>query len=90
MDYTVWVKEEFGDMWMPHVCGDVAAAKRKVLDASKMGKEVRMTVEVPFEVQLKVGEPGAEVKKPKPKEKEKAAETTQEEVEVETDKDPAE
>lgn len=87
MDYTVWMKDEYEEAWRPQECGDLGAAKRKVLEAAKEGKEVRMTAEVTFELQLKVGEPGAEVKKTKTKVKPPAGETTQEEEKVEADKD---
>ena len=90
MDYTVWIKDEFAEGWVPHDCGDQTAAKRKVLDAAKLGREVRMTVEVPFEVQLKVGEPGAEVRRKGKKPEPPAEETTEEELKNEADQNPAE
>ena len=89
MNYTVWIQEEFGDTWMPHECGDVGAVKRKVLEAAKSGLTVRVTVEVPFELQLKVGEPGTEVKMTAKEKYRAGIEKTAEEAEVEADKDPA-
>ena len=89
MDHTVWIKDEYDDKWAPHECGDAGAVKRKVLDAAKAGQTVRITVEVPFEVQLKVGEPGAEVKHPKRKEEKKVEQGKEEDTQDEADQDPA-
>ena len=87
MNYTVWIKDEYDDKWAPHECGDVEAVKRVVLQAAKEAKEIRITVEVPFEVGIKVGEPGAEVKKRTRKEEHEASKTTEEVVEDETHPD---
>jgi len=65
MDYQVWTKEEYGELWDRQEVGDLPAAKRAVLEGAKAGKRVTMTVEVPFFLELKVGEPGGETKKPK-------------------------
>ena len=90
MDYQVWTKAEYGDQWDREDCGDLGAAKRTILAASKEKKEVILTVEVPFSLELKVGEPGAEPKTPKRKPAKEPEETPEEEVESEADKDPAE
>jgi len=79
MDYQVWIKDQYGDSWSREDAGDAGSAKRLILAASKEGKEVVLTVEVPFSLELKVGEPGGEVKKRKAG-KEPAAEETQEEA----------
>ena len=87
MDYQVWVKEEYGNLWGRTDCGDLGAAKRKILDASKEGKEASLTQELPFELQLKVGEPGAEVKKSKAAKTLDPPETTEEVVKDEANPD---
>jgi len=65
MDYQVWTQEYAGADWKRENVGDLPAAKRAVLAAAKEGKETILTVEVPFSIELKVGEPGAEVRKTK-------------------------
>ena len=90
MDYQVWTKDEFGDQWNRDECGDLGAAKRELIAALKTGKEATLTVEVPFSLELKVGEPGAE-RKLKAKEKYRAGvKQPEEEVESEADQDPTE
>jgi len=85
MEYQVWTRETYDERWDRENCGDLGAAKRAILIASKGGLIVELTVLVPFEVQLKVGEPGAEVKKPPAKLKKSPGETVIEEVESEAD-----
>lgn len=63
MDYQVWVKDQFGDTWGREDVGDLGAAKRSIMAAMKLGNDAVLTIEVPFSLELKVGEPGAEVKK---------------------------
>lgn len=90
MNYTVWVKDEYDETWRPKECGDLGAVKRIVLQAAKDKLEARITVEVPFEVQIKVGDPGAEVKRKTKKETTPAEATTETEEQDETDKDQSE
>ena len=90
MDYQIWTKSEFGDDWQRTDAGDLEAAKRELLAASKKGLEPILTVEVPFDLQLKVGEPGAEVKRPREKKTEKTEEKTEEATKSEADQDPPE
>ena len=90
MDYQVWTKAEFGDQWDRQDCGDIDAAKRTLLEASKAGKEAMLTVEVPFELELKVGEPGAEPKTPRKTAKQLADEKAEEERKREANPDPPE
>jgi len=71
MDYQVWIKEEFGDTYTKVDCGDLAAAKREVDRAVRVGAEPLLTVEVPYSVTIKVEAVGTE----KPKHKETVAET---------------
>jgi len=67
MDYQVWIKDEFGDNYTKVDCGDLAAAKREIDKAVRTGGEPILTVEVPYELSIKTGEAGSEVKKDKPK-----------------------
>ncbi|GAJ16150.1 unnamed protein product, partial [marine sediment metagenome] len=68
-------------------CGDLGAAKRKILDATKEGRAVSLTQELPFELQLKVGEPGAEVKKTAKTAKTAADAAVEEAIKSETNPD---
>jgi len=67
MDYQVWIKDEFSDTYTKVDCGDLAAAKREIDKAVRVGGEPILTVEVPYELSIKTGEAGSEVKKSKPK-----------------------
>ena len=87
MDYTVWIKDEYEDKWLPHECGDAGAVKSKVLEAANQALTVRITVEVPFEIQLKIGEPGAEGRKQTGTRSKKVEETPEEVSEDETHQD---
>ena len=79
MDYQIWKKDEFGDTWNREDCGDKEAAMRAILAARQAGKEVVMTIEVPFELKIELGEPGEEKKPPKvPKKKPDEDKSTQE------------
>ncbi len=87
MDYQIWTKEYEAGPWSREDAGDIEAAKRIILAASKEGKESILTVEVPFSLELKVGEPGGEVKKARTPAKEKTKEKPGEESQDETNKD---
>lgn len=78
MNYQVWTKDQYADNWARVDCGDLGAAKRTILQAAKDGKQTVLTVEVPYEVQLKVGEPGEET--PKLRKEKKEPETKEEET----------
>ena len=67
MDYQVWIKEEYGDTYTKVDCGDLTAAKREIDKAVRTGGKPILTVEVPYELSIKTGEAGSEVKKSKPK-----------------------
>lgn len=67
MDYQVWTKEEFGDNYTKVDCGDLSAARREIDKAVRQGREPILTVEVPYELGIKVGEVGSEPKKSKAK-----------------------
>lgn len=58
MGYRIWTKEEYGDCWNGEEAADLEEVKRLVLDASKKGKEVLLTDDIPFSLEIKVGEPG--------------------------------
>ena len=85
MDYQVWTKEEYGDNWKREDCGDLAAAKRTILANEKTGKEITLTVEVPFSTELKVGEPGGESKKKRSTKSGESSVIMHEEVKSEAD-----
>ena len=67
MDYQVWIKNEYDEGYTKVDCGDLAAARREIDVAVRAGGEPILTVEVPYELGIKVGEVGSEVKKGKPK-----------------------
>ena len=67
MDYQVWTKEEFGENYTKVDCGDLSAARREIDKAVRQGREPILTVEVPYELGIKVGEVGSEPKKSKAK-----------------------
>ena len=67
MEYQVWTKDEYGDNYTKVDCGDLAAAKREIEKAIRLSKEPTLTVEVPYEYNIKIGEAGVEVKKSKTK-----------------------
>ena len=90
MDYQVWVKDEYEDKYTKVDCGDIEAAKRELVNAARKGQEPILTVEVPFELLLKVGEPGTEPKKKPAAGTKKNQETPEEVTPGETDKDQAE
>lgn len=71
MDYQVWIKDEYEDKYTMARCGDLVAAKRVIDEAVRTGGEPILTVEVPYELSIKVGEAGAE----KPHRKETLKET---------------
>jgi len=63
MDYQVWIKDEYGDTWTKVDCGDLPAAKRELDKAVRAGREPILTQELPYELSIKVGEPGTETPK---------------------------
>lgn len=67
MEYQVWTKDEYTG-WDKKDCGDLAAAQREILEAMKQGKEPLLTVEVPYNFNIKIMEGSiGEVKKGKTK-----------------------
>ncbi len=89
MDYIVWIKDEYGDLWGRADAGDKPAAKRIILEHMKAGREPVLTVEVPFELVLNVGEPGIEDKKTKTPKMPTSLEIPGEEGKGEADKNKA-
>ena len=89
MDYQVWTKEEYEELYKLTVCGDLSAARRMIDTAVRAGLKPMLTVEVPYELSIKVGVVGQEA--PKSKTKKAPAETIKEEViESEVTEDQAE
>lgn len=85
MDYQVWTKEEYGDNYTKVDCGDLAAAEREIDAAVRRGEEPILTVEVPYELSIKVSEVGEEVPKTKVYQR-KGTITVEEGAESEADK----
>ena len=67
MDYQVWTKEEYADTYTKVDCGDMTAARREIDLAVRLGREPLLTVAVPYELNIKIGEVGDEAKKGKAK-----------------------
>ena len=67
MDYQVWIKTDYEEQYTKVDCGDLPAAKRELDKAVRKGQEPILTLEVPYELSIKTGEAGSEVKKGKPK-----------------------
>ena len=67
MDYQVWTKEEYGEMYTKVECGDMGAVRREIDKAVRAGQAPILTVEVPYELAIKISEVGSEVKKGKAK-----------------------
>ena len=63
MEYQVWVKEEYGELWKKVACSDIPTVKRELDKAVRAGQEPLVTVEVPYELSIKLSEVGSEVKK---------------------------
>ncbi len=55
MDYQVWTKDEF-EGWKKVDCVDLPAAQREILKALTSGKEPLLTVEVPYDFNVKIKE----------------------------------
>ena len=67
MDYQVWTKDEYTG-WEKVDCGDAAAVQREIEKAIRAGLEPLVTVEVPYDLNIKLKEALiGEVKKSKPK-----------------------
>jgi len=55
MSYQVWTKDEF-EGWKRKDCEDLTAAQAELLAALKRGAEPLLTVEIPFDVNIKIKE----------------------------------
>ena len=53
--YQVWTKDEF-EGWKRKDCDDLAVAQAELLAALKRGAEPLLTIEVPFDVNIKIKE----------------------------------
>ena len=54
--YQVWTKEEYVEGWSKVACGDLSAVQREILKAVKEGKDPLMTMEIPFDISIKIKE----------------------------------
>lgn len=63
MNYQVWTKADYEEMWKRVDCVDIAAVKRELDKSVRAGQEPLVTVEVPYELGIKLSEVGSEVKK---------------------------
>lgn len=80
MDYQVWIKEDFAEVYTKVECGDLPAVKRELDKAVRAGQEPILTVLVPYSIGIKIEEVGAE--KPKRKIKPEKNGGTPEEVDL--------
>lgn len=62
MNYQVWLKEEYEEVYRKVECGDLLAVKREIDKAVRAGQEPILTVEVPYTLGIKIEEVGAEKK----------------------------
>lgn len=90
MNYIILTKDEFSDMWRRQDAGDKGAAKRLLLEELTTGRQPILAIEVPFDLQLNVGEPGDETKKTIKTRVLKGDETTEEARQREADKNKTE
>lgn len=58
LKYSIFSKDNFGDMWTRSEVADDEEAKKKLLELQKEKVETVLVVEVPFELELKIGEVG--------------------------------
>jgi len=56
MEYQVWTKEEYEDKWSRVDCGDLPAAQREILEATKRGASPLLTAAIPFDFNIKIKE----------------------------------
>jgi len=80
MDYQVWIKNEYDEGYTKVDCGDLGAAKREIDKAVRLGVEPILTIEIPYELNIKVSEVGSEVKKSKAKPDKSARDKSDSEV----------
>lgn len=64
MDYQIWTKQGYSETWERKDAGDEAALKRILEAEVKAGHDPVVTVEVPWELTLKIGKVGEEPPKP--------------------------
>lgn len=67
MDYQIWIKDEYQELYSKVDCGDLAAVKRELDKAVRAGGEPLLTVEILYELGIKVSEVGEEKKTPQEK-----------------------
>lgn len=55
MNYQVWTKDEF-EGWKREDCADIQEVQKAIFKALTSGKDPLVTVEVPFDVNIKIKE----------------------------------
>lgn len=90
MKYLVMTKDQYIDGWNLKEVDGKGPAIPEVISASKEGKEVRIAVEVPFSLDISIGEPGEQVERQPAEEPEKTLETEEEVQRSETGQDKSE
>lgn len=93
MEYQVWTKDEYQEQYTKVDCADLPAARLQIDKDVRAGREPMLTVQVPYEIGIKIGEVGAEVPKSRKKsskaEEEKKEDEKVEAQESETEPDPS-
>jgi hypothetical protein len=88
-NYIVWT-EEYEGHYIKVECGDKPATERQILEALKQGKTPLLTLEIPYDFNVKMREDKApDLKKPADK-KSPAPKKVEEETKSETDQDKTE
>lgn len=90
MEYQIWTKTEFGEQYDLVKAEGEEAVKRELLEALKAGREPILTVEVPFDLQLKIKQPGDQPKKTPARKSKDESEKPEEDVKSEADENPPE
>lgn len=90
MQYCIWTQDEYAKTWTLQTAGDKAAVKRMLLEELKQGRQPILTVEVPFSLQLEVGDAAKELKKAERDPEPPPEEPKKEDPENEADQDPPE
>lgn len=76
MDYQVWTKDEYQELYSKVDCGDLLEVRVEIEKAIRNGNEPLLTAEVPYKYDIKIGEVGSEANKDKtPKHKGPGAES---------------
>ena len=65
MDYQVWIKDDYQDVYTKVDCGDIEAARREIETAIRAGKNPLLTNQVPYAVGITFEEGKIEATKDK-------------------------